>query len=346
MSRATAANPEAAAPETVLSRLRAANRVVVTSHVNPDGDAVGSSIGMARLLRRMGKSVVIWLRDPPPRLYLPLPGVDRIHVGEEPPAAFPDSFDLAVVLECPSLDRCGLENELSRLPLLNIDHHLGNQNYGAVNWIDTASPAAGEMVFRIAGGLHAEIDVDTANALYLALFTDTGGFRFGNATPQAFEAAAALVRAGAEPATVACWLYESQPLAGILLHGELTRTIELHDGGQVATAWLRREMIERTGAGPGDSEGLIDLPRSIAGVEAVALFRELEDGGFKVSLRSRGDIDVEKVARKHGGGGHHNAAGFKSSLPAATLLADTVAALAAAVDKKTAAASSVSPESA
>lgn len=325
-------HPDTLPPEPVLARLRAASRVLVTSHVNPDGDAVGSSIGIARILRRLGKSVVIWLYDAPPKVFSPLPGVDRIHVGPEPPAAFPESFDLAVVLECPSLDRCGLEEKVALLPMLNIDHHLGNRNYGAVNWIDTAAPAVGEMIFRIAGGLRAEIDVDTANALYLALFTDTGGFRFGNAGPGAFEAAAALVRAGAQPDTVACWLYESQPLAGIRLHGELTRTIELHHGGKVATAWLRREMIEKTGAGPGDSEGLIDLPRSIAGVEAVALFRELEEGGHKVSLRSRGEIDVEKVARHHGGGGHHNASGFKSPLAAAALAAETIAALAAAVD--------------
>jgi phosphoesterase RecJ-like protein len=333
MSRAAIpeAARKAAAPEALLARLRGANRVLVTSHVSPDGDAVGSSIGLARILRRMGKSVVIWLHDPPPRAYSPLPGVDRIHVGPEPPAAFPESFDLAVVLECPSLDRCGLEKELAGLPLLNIDHHLGNQNYGQINWVDTASPAVGELVFRIAAGLHAEIDTDTANALYLALFTDTGGFRFGNSSPEAFEAAAALVRAGAEPATVACWLYESQPLAAIRLHGELTRTIELHHGGRVATARLTREMIAGAGAGPGDSEGLIDLPRSIAGVDAVAMFRELEGGGCKVSLRSRGAIDVEKVARRHGGGGHHNAAGFKSALPEAELLAETVAALGAAV---------------
>lgn len=331
MPAKTTTNPDFLPPEPVLARLRAASRVLVTSHVNPDGDAVGSSIGIARLLRRMGKSVVIWLHDAPPRVYAPLPGVERIHVGPEPPAAFPESFDLAVVLECPSLDRCGLEDKVSQLPMLNIDHHLGNRNYGAVNWIDTASPAVGEMVFRIAGALRAEIDVDTANALYLALFTDTGGFRFGNTTPGAFEAAAALLRAGAQPDTVACWLYESQPLAGVQLHGELTRTIELHHGGRVATAWLRREMVERTGAGPGDSEGLIDLPRSIAGVDAVALFRELEEGGHKVSLRSRGAIDVEKVARHHGGGGHHNAAGFKSGLPAAELFRETVGALGAAV---------------
>ena len=334
----------AATPEALLTRLRSASRVLVTSHVNPDGDAVGSSIGIARILRQLGKSVVIWLRDPPPRLYAPLPGVDRIHVGSERPSHFPDSFDLAIVLECPALDRCGLENELESLPLLNIDHHLGNLSYGVVNWVDTASPAVGEMVFRIAEALHVEIDTDTANALYLALFTDTGGFRFGNATPEAFTAAAALVRAGAEPATVACWLYESQPLPGILLHGELTRTIALHHHGRVATAWLRLEMIARTGAGPGDSEGLIDLPRSIAGVEAVALFRELEGGGFKVSLRSRGDIDVEKVAREHGGGGHHNAAGFKSAKSADELLAATVHALGVAVDQALGKVPSPNPE--
>ena len=320
-----------ATPEALLSRLRGASRIVVSSHVNPDGDAVGSSIGLARILRGMGKSVLIWLHDPAPALYSPLPGLDRIHVGPEAPADFPQDFDLAVVLECPSLDRCGIESSLRRLPMLNIDHHLGNTNYGEINWVDSASPAVGEMVFRIAQALHAELDVPTANALYLALFTDTGGFRFGNAGPEAFEAAAALVRAGAEPATVARWLYESQPFAAIRLHGELTRTIELHHGGQVATAWLCREMLTSAGAGPGDSEGLIDLPRSIAGVEAVALFRELENGHFKVSLRSRGDVDVEKVARQRGGGGHHNAAGFKSERSADDLFADTLAALAAAV---------------
>lgn len=300
------------APEDLLREVRSGHRFLLTSHQSPDGDAVGSCLGLARLLRRQGKGAVIWLRDEPPALYRALPGRERIHTGEEPPAGYPEKFDAVVVLECPSVDRTGIEAHLGDLPLLNIDHHLGNQHYGKVNWVDTAAPAVGEMVYRLAHGLMIELDADTATALYLTLVTDTGGFRFSNATPQAFEAAAALVREGASPETVAMWLYESQPEAVLRLLGDMLQTLELHRDGRIATASLTREMFERAGAGPGDSEGLVDYPRSIAGVEAVALLRHLEDATIKVSLRSRGEVDVEQIARRHGGGGHRNAAGFLS----------------------------------
>jgi phosphoesterase RecJ-like protein len=265
------------APEDLLRRIRQGNRFLLTSHINPDGDAIGSELGLARLLRGLGKGAVVWNRDNTPTVYRPLPGSERIHIGEEPPAGFPDVFDAIIVLECPSPDRTGLEQHLSARPVINIDHHLGNQCYGAINWVDSAAPAVGEMVYRLAQGLKVTLEPEVASCLYLTLVTDTGGFRFSNATAVAFEAAASLVREGAHPEQVAQWLYESQPLAVVKL---------------------------------GDSEGLIDHLRSIAGVDAVALIRELPEGGHKVSLRSRGEVDVEKIARHHGGGGHRNAAGF------------------------------------
>ena len=298
------------APEEVLRRVRQGNRFLLTSHASPDGDAIGSEIGLARLLRSLGKGAVVWNRDPVPALYLPLPGTDRIHVGEEPPAGYPEKFDGIVVLECPSPDRTGIEAHLEALPVVNIDHHLGNQHYGEINWVDSAAPAVGEMIFRLAQGLKVDVDADTATALYLTLVTDTGGFRFSNATPAAFEAAASLVRVGANPAQVSQWLYESNPAPMIRLLAEMLQTLELHEGGRLALVRLTPEMFARAGAAAGDSEGLIDYPRSIAGVEAVALVRTREDGGRKVSLRSRGEVDVEGVARQHGGGGHKNAAGF------------------------------------
>ena len=141
------------APEDLLRRIRQGNRFLLTSHINPDGDAIGSELGLARLLRGLGKGAVVWNRDPTPTVYRPLPGSDRIHVGEEPPAGFPDVFDAIIVLECPSPDRTGLEQHLGAKPIINIDHHLGNQCYGAVNWVDSAAPAVGEMVFRLAQGL-------------------------------------------------------------------------------------------------------------------------------------------------------------------------------------------------
>ncbi|HSG39576.1 MAG TPA: bifunctional oligoribonuclease/PAP phosphatase NrnA [Thermoanaerobaculia bacterium] len=298
------------APEDLLRRIRQGNRFLLTSHINPDGDAIGSELGLARLLRRIGKGAVVWNRDATPTIYQPLPGSDRIHVGEEPPAGFPDVFDAIIVLECPSPDRTGIEEHLSARPVINIDHHLGNQHYGVVNWVDSAAPAVGEMVYRLAQGLKAAMEPEVANCLYLTLMTDTGGFRFSNATAVAFEAAAALVRDGAQPEQVSQWLYESQPVGVVRLLGEMLQTLRIHSDGRVATGRLTRAMFDKVGAAAGDSEGLIDHLRSIAGVDAVALIREREDGTHKVSLRSRGEVDVEKIARHHGGGGHRNAAGF------------------------------------
>lgn len=319
------------APEDLLKKIRQGNRFLLTSHINPDGDAIGSALGLARLLRRMGKGAVVWNHDPTPTVYRPLPGSERIHVGEEPPAGFPDMFDAIIVLECPSPDRTGLEKHLTARPVINIDHHLGNQCYGAVNWVDSAAPAVGEMVYRLAQGLKLGLDPETASCLYLTLVTDTGGFRFSNATPAAFEAAASLVRDGAHPEQVSQWLYESQPLPVVRLAGEMLRTLEVHENGRVATARLTQEMFERVGASPGDSEGLIDFPRSVAGVEAVALIRQREDGTHKVSLRSRGEVDVEKIARHHGGGGHRNAAGFVLEGDGEAVRQQVVTALAAAL---------------
>ncbi|MEM7350897.1 MAG: bifunctional oligoribonuclease/PAP phosphatase NrnA [Acidobacteriota bacterium] len=319
-------------PERLIRRLRSCHHLLLTSHANPDGDAIGSTLAAARLLRHQGKATAVWLRDPVPRIYRALPGSAKIHIGEEPPAKFPDLYDAVLVMECPSPDRTGLEKHLSGLPLINIDHHLGNELYGNVNWVDTAAPAVGEMVFRLARAMKLPIDVDTANALYLTLVTDTGGFRFSNTTAAAFDAAGDLVREGASPETISKWLYESQPESVLRLVGEMLQTLEIHDEGRVATAWMTREMAQRANAQPGDAEGLIDYPRSIEGVETVAMFKEVDDDGqYKVSLRSRGDVNVERVARRFGGGGHQNAAGFSSTQARQALYDETVEALAAEI---------------
>ena len=298
-------------PDPIVDRIRSGQRFLITSHLNPDGDAVGTAVGTARLLRRIGKVTQVWLHDAPPTLYLPMVGSERIHVGADVPTGFPEAYDAVIVLECPTLDRCGLESAVGQLPMINIDHHLGNEHYGTVNWVDSAAPAVGEMMLRIAHSMKLELDEATATALYLALETDTGGFRFANATARAFEAAAALADAGARPEKVAQWLYDSRPLSTLRLLGSALQNLELTEGGQVAVVSVTAEMYRACEATQRDTEGLIDHPRSIEGVEAVALIRELDEGGFKVSLRSRGELSVESVARRHGGGGHRNAAGFK-----------------------------------
>ncbi len=323
-------NMATSAPELLLKKLRADQRFLLTSHVNPDGDAVGSSLGLARILRSLGKGAVIWSRDEIPSQYRHLSGSERVHTGDEPPANFPEAFDAVITLECPELSRCGLEAHLEGLSIVNIDHHLGNQHYGEVNWVDTAAPSLGEMIYRIAQGLMVDLDKETATCLYLTLVTDTGGFRFANSTPSAFQAAAALVAEGAQPAEVSKWLYESRSEAGVRLLGEMLQSLEIE--GRVATALVTQEMFEKAGATSGDTEGLIDYPRSIAGVDAVAIIRELGNDDFKVSLRSRGDIDVEKIARNHSGGGHRNAAGFPASGPLEALRAKVLEQLDEALD--------------
>jgi bifunctional oligoribonuclease and PAP phosphatase NrnA len=297
-------------PDTLLGALRGAQRLVLSGHANPDGDSVGSALGLARVLRRLGKGAVIWNRDRTPHIYSRLPGVDAIHTGESPPAGFPEAFDAVVSLECPSLDRTGLESALGALPVFNIDHHLGNTHYGAQNWVDTSAPSLGEMIHRLARRLNVALDPETATCLYLTLVTDTGGFRFANASAEAFAAAAELVREGAAPTQVSQWIYESRPASAIRLLGELLATLRLDAGGRIASVVLESAMFERAAASAADTEGLIDVPRSIDGVEAVALVRQLSEGEQKVSLRSRGDLDVQKLALRHGGGGHRNAAGY------------------------------------
>jgi len=318
------------APEALLKKLRTGHRFLLTSHVNPDGDAVGSCLGLARILRSLGKGVLVWSRDPIPSQYSQLAGSSRVHTGEEPPANFPDGFDAVVALECPDLGRSGLAAQFEGLPVVNIDHHLGNEHYGEVNWVDTAAPSLGEMVYRIGQALMVDLDEETATCLYLTLVTDTGGFRFSNSTPSAFQAAAILVGEGAQPAEVSRWLYESRSESSIRLLGEMLSTLERD--GRVATAVVTHEMFARTKASSGDTEGLIDYPRSIDGVDAVGIIRQIGDEEFKVSLRSRGNIDVEKIARKHGGGGHRNAAGFPSPGPLDQLRSQVARELADALD--------------
>lgn len=296
-------------PRDLLEAFRSGGRFLLSSHAHPDGDAIGSEVALSRLLRKAGNAATIWNADPAPDTYSGVIADVPIHVGPTPPAGFPDEFDFAVPLECPRLDRTGLEDALSLLPILNIDHHLGNQLYGRANWVDTEAPAVAEMVLRLARALDLEIDETTATALYLGLSTDTGSFRFSNATPRAFEAAAELVRCGARPERVATWVYESQSPGALRLLAEMLGTLELHGHGRIASVRLELSMFERAGASRTDSEGLIDHPRSIRDVEAVALFRERPEGDVKLSLRSRGGIDVGAIASRRGGGGHRNAAG-------------------------------------
>ena len=317
-------------PSAAVERLRRARRVLITSHASPDGDALGSELALAGLARALGVTTAIVNRDPAPPSLAELPGIERVTVSSVLPPGFPDGFDLVVTLECPGLDRPGLDG-LDRAPILNIDHHRSNEHYGEVDFVDEEAPAAGELVWRMFAAAGVEPDSDAATNAFVALSTDTGDFRYSNATPRAFRAAAEMVAAGARPDQVAEWIHHRRSPASVRLLGEALATLELRCDGRLAVMQLTPEAFRRAEATPAETEELVNLPRAIAGVRAVALFKQWEEGVVRVSLRSKGAVDVCRVAASFGGGGHTNAAGctLHGELPAVAepVLAMTAAAL-------------------
>ncbi|MEW6337688.1 MAG: bifunctional oligoribonuclease/PAP phosphatase NrnA [Acidobacteriota bacterium] len=295
-------------PRAALDRLARARRVVITSHSAPDGDALGSELGLAAIAAHLGVATTIVNRDPHPSSLAFLPGVESVLVRPALPEPLEELFDLAVLLECPGLDRPGLPG-LDRVPILNIDHHLANARYGEVNYLDEEAPAVGEMVMLMADSAGVPITADTATALYTALVTDTGDFRYSNATPRAFAAAERLVRAGAQPHRIADGLWEHVPARVVRLTAAALATLELLADGRLATVSCDSAMLDAAGAFPEDTENLINIPRSIDGVQVAVMFKAFKPGAVRVSLRSRDEIDVQAVAAAFGGGGHRNAAG-------------------------------------
>ncbi len=295
-------------PRKALQRLTDARRVLITSHRSPDGDAIGTELVFAALARELGVQSVICNRDPAPAGLAELPGADGILVTDSLPADFPAAYDLVATMECPGLDRTGFEG-LTRLPILNIDHHAANEAYGVVNYLDEDAPAAGEMVWRMFTISGVQPDADAATCAFLALSTDTGDFRYSNATQRAFQAASEMVSYGARPEQVAQWVHERRSAASIRLLGEALGTLELRCGGRIAVVQAGPEAFRRAGATPSDTEDIINVPRSIAGVEAVLFLKQWEPGVTRASLRSKGTVDVRSVAAAFGGGGHNNASG-------------------------------------
>ncbi len=318
-------------PGAAVAALRSARRVLVTSHMSPDGDAIGSELALAELAERLGATVTVVNRDRPPSGLDELPGCERIVVVHRLARERIEEHDLAVLLECPGLDRPGLDG-LDAVPILNVDHHRGNELYGAVNYVDEEAPAVGEMVWRMFRAAGVGPSPEAATCAYAALATDTGDFRYANATPRAFAAAAEMVAAGARPERVAELVHERRSEGSIRLLGEALATLELHAGGKVAVMWVDAEAFRRAGARPEDTEDLVNAPRAIAGVRAVAFLKQWEPGVVRVSLRSKGSVDVQAVAASFGGGGHTNAAGctIRDGLEAAR--AAVVARLTAAVE--------------
>jgi len=286
----------------VLIEIEQRERFVLTSHARPDGDAVGSSLACCEILRRMGKQAEVILHDGVPRVYQQLPFADGVIHADR----VNGSYDAAILLECDSIQRTRLEG-LEKRFLINIDHHKSGRAFANVNWIDPQAVATAEMVYRLAREAGVKISPEIATCLYTAVLTDTGAFMYEGTNQHTFELARELVLAGADPARSARHIYFGHSTAKMRLLGLALSALQRE--GPLAWIWATQEHMERTGAKEEDCEGLVNYALAIGDVEVAVFFRELPDRRFRVSLRSKGGLDVAHIAEEFGGGGHACASG-------------------------------------
>ena len=279
---------------------------LITAHERLDGDALGSELALYHMLRKMGKEATIYNQDGTPENYRFLDGSDRI-THELPPL---EAFDAAFILDCSELERVGREAEkIAAIPhLVNIDHHFSNGEFSQTRFIDPLASSTGELICRLLAHMGVATTREMATCLYTAILTDTGGFRYANTGEGTLLAAAGLVADGANPQWISENVYETNSLARIRLLTAVLPTLTIDEGGRVGSLTVSQQALETAGASPDHVEGFVDFPRSIRGVEISVLYAELPDGRFKLSLRSKGKVNVERVARVFGGGGHINAA--------------------------------------
>ena len=292
----------------LVDAIKERRRFVISSHAKPDGDSIGSQLAMAFALRALGKEVVVVNKDRPPASMLTFPGVTDILVADR----VDGDFDAAIVMESGDLSRTGVDG-LERFFVINIDHHPDNANYGQINWFDDTAAACGEMVYELIGALGAPMSRDIATHVYLAILTDTGSFHYSGISPRTFEICAKLLEAGVDPVRVAREVYDSNNMAKLKLFGAVLSKMQLDRSGQIAIVYLDLEMARAAGGTYEDTDGLINLPLTVKAIQAVVFFKQHEGQDYRISMRSKGDIDIGAVAKEFGGGGHKNAAGCSGS---------------------------------
>ena len=291
-------------------------RFLVISHVRPDGDAYGSTLGLGLSLKSMGKDVHLVNSDGLSPLFEFLPGSKDL--AETPPSPEPDRLIIAV--DCADQRRLGpVFDQWQRTPDVNIDHHVSNAGYSKLNLIDAESPATAQLLYEIITALKWPLTRDVAANLYVGIMTDTGNFRYRQTTAHTFEVAAKLVAAGADPTDLAESCYQSFRAERLLLIREVFKAIHFASHNRVAWFSLTPEMYASSGAIPDETEGLIEYLQAVKTVEVAFLLESLPDGLTRASMRSRGKVDVQKICQEFGGGGHRLAAGLRTKLDPSTL---------------------------
>jgi bifunctional oligoribonuclease and PAP phosphatase NrnA len=288
----------------IVDAIRARRRFVLSSHSRPDGDSIGSQLAMAYALRALDKTATLVNADPAPAPLTAFPGVPDILIAPE----VEGDFDAAIIMECGDLARTGVSG-LDRFFVINIDHHPGNTGYGSINWFDAQAAACGEMVFDLIRALGVPLSTAMATHIYLAILTDTGSFHYSSISPRTFEICRDCLDAGVDPVLVARNVYDSNNMGRLKLFGAVLSAMQIDSTGRIAIVYLDHEMARAAGGTYEDTEGLINLPLTVKEIQAVVFFKQDEGDQYRVSMRSKGEIDIGAVAKSFGGGGHKNAAG-------------------------------------
>ncbi len=294
-------------PEKLLSAFREEDLFLIAAHIDPDGDAVGSVLALSAALEALGKKTFLYSRDPVPAYFKFMTGRKKFISGLRPVLK---KDPVLVLLDCNSPERAALEDYRFRKSIV-IDHHETAKDFGNIRWIDHTAAATGVMVYDLIKALRVKITREMATNLYTAISVDTGTFRYSNTTSAVLRTSAELVDAGAKPNRVAHCLYETWEYKRFKLLVAALNTLEVRDG--VGIIHITRKMYSETGTRSEDTENFSNFPRMIGAVKVAVLLRELDQGGWKASLRSRGAVNVARIAVRFGGGGHKNAAGFKKS---------------------------------
>ncbi len=282
------------------------SKFAITTHIKPDGDGVGSSLGLCWLLRSLGKTAEVIVHGEVPAAYRSLPGADQIRDVKE----IDGTYDAVFVIECSDVSRPGIAGLHDQFTV-NIDHHSTSEHFGTINWIDSTASAVGEMIYNLCKAIGGRITIEIAECVYMALVTDTGSFHFPNTSDRTLKVASELIKAGARPATIGEAVYNNYPWSRIELMRRVLETVKRDESGRIAMLRQTIEMKEVSGAVDGDNNGFVNIPLAAKDVKAAIYMREVGVDDYRVSLRSKGDINVAKVAEGFGGGGHKNAAGLR-----------------------------------
>ncbi len=289
----------------IVKKIGESKKIAITSHIRPDGDSIGSSLALYLMLKQLGKEVKYINKDKPQPPISYFPNTEIIEYGD----IYPEDFDIVILIECSTEARSGQKNLNNYFRIL-IDHHRSNDGQVEINWVDPEKSAVAIMVYQLGISLGIEFDKTIASLLYLGLVSDTGGFKFTNVNAESFQTAAELVGLGADPIYTNRLLFENYTKEKVLLISKVLGTLETHFNETVGFIFMFKSFLEELGLSDVETEDIVTIIRSIHKIKLVMFFKQNDDNSFRVSLRSRNNVDSSIIAESFGGGGHFHASGF------------------------------------